>query len=160
MTTSELCPLGEGPSLQPLPLGLFPWSPWGWWRRFWLIWIIGGIIDRRVCQTSIARHSEESRMMECTTTSPLLLTAPAAAILCGTSLRTWRSWNAAGRIPRAIHIGRKVFWKPEELESVGHCLLPRPRHLGAHAGMNPSAPRVYPEYAPSMRQRNTNGKPL
>ena len=56
-------------------------------------------------------------MMECTTTSPLLLTAPAAATLCGTSLRTWRSWNAAGRIPRAIHIGRKVFWSPEELKA-------------------------------------------
>ena len=48
---------------------------------------------------------------------PLLLTAPAAAILCGASLRTWRSWNTTGKIPRAIHIGRKVFWKPEELKA-------------------------------------------
>jgi predicted DNA-binding transcriptional regulator AlpA len=47
----------------------------------------------------------------------ILMTAPQAAALLGRSLRTWRVWDAAGRIPRAIRIGRSTFWRPEELRA-------------------------------------------
>jgi prophage regulatory protein len=58
-----------------------------------------------------------------TTNSPppvaeqLLLTAPQAAQLCGVALRTWRGWDVGGKIPRAITIGRSVFWRPDELRA-------------------------------------------
>ena len=46
----------------------------------------------------------------------LLLTARDAAQLCGVSQRTWRSWDAGGRVPRAVEIGRSKFWRRQELE--------------------------------------------
>jgi len=49
--------------------------------------------------------------------TPLLLTAPEAAALCSISLRTWRSWDTAGRIPRAVRIGRSTFWRSAELRA-------------------------------------------
>ena len=48
---------------------------------------------------------------------PLLLRAPAAAALLSTSERTWRMWNATGKIPRPIRIGQSVYWRPEELKA-------------------------------------------
>jgi predicted DNA-binding transcriptional regulator AlpA len=48
---------------------------------------------------------------------PLLLRAAQAAALCNTSVRTWRAWDAAGKIPRAIHIGRSTYWRPDELKA-------------------------------------------
>lgn len=48
---------------------------------------------------------------------PLLLSAKAAAALCGVSLRTWRSWDAAGKIPRAIRIGRSTRWREDQLRA-------------------------------------------
>jgi hypothetical protein len=45
----------------------------------------------------------------------LLVSARQAASMCGKSLRTWRSWDAAGWIPRSIRIGHSVLWRPEEL---------------------------------------------
>ena len=39
---------------------------------------------------------------------PLLLTAKQAAAMCGKSLRTWRTWDAAGWIPRPVRIGRST----------------------------------------------------
>jgi predicted DNA-binding transcriptional regulator AlpA len=50
-------------------------------------------------------------------TNYLLLTAADSAALCNVSLRTWWAWDAAGKIPRAIRIGHKVFWRPEELKA-------------------------------------------
>jgi predicted DNA-binding transcriptional regulator AlpA len=47
----------------------------------------------------------------------LLLRAPQAAALLNTSERTWRTWNATGKIPRPMHIGRGVYWRPEELKA-------------------------------------------
>jgi predicted DNA-binding transcriptional regulator AlpA len=47
----------------------------------------------------------------------LLLPASAAAKLCGTSERTWRTWDSAGRIPQAVAIGRSKFWRRTELEA-------------------------------------------
>ena len=49
--------------------------------------------------------------------SPLLLRASDAAAACNTSVRTWRSWNNSGKIPQPIRIGRRVFWRPEELKA-------------------------------------------
>jgi hypothetical protein len=36
---------------------------------------------------------------------PILLTAKQSAQLCDASLRTWRRWDAAGAIPRAVCVG-------------------------------------------------------
>ncbi|MCA9090575.1 MAG: sigma-70 family RNA polymerase sigma factor [Planctomycetaceae bacterium] len=47
---------------------------------------------------------------------PLLLTARKAASLCGKSLRTWRTWDAAGFIPQPVRIGRSTFWRADELK--------------------------------------------
>jgi predicted DNA-binding transcriptional regulator AlpA len=46
---------------------------------------------------------------------PLLIPARKAAALCGVSLRTWRTRDAAGWIPCPVRIGRSVFWRSEEL---------------------------------------------
>jgi predicted DNA-binding transcriptional regulator AlpA len=45
----------------------------------------------------------------------LLVGAKQAAAMCGKSLRTWRSWDSAGWIPRPIRIGRSTLWRVEEL---------------------------------------------
>jgi predicted DNA-binding transcriptional regulator AlpA len=47
--------------------------------------------------------------------APLLLTARQAATMCGKSLRTWRTWDSAGWIPRPVRIGRSTLWRAEEL---------------------------------------------
>src|SRR5262249_27363504 len=46
-----------------------------------------------------------------------LLTAVDAAALCQKSVRTWRTWDAAGFIPRPVRIGRSVFWRAGELDA-------------------------------------------
>ncbi|MFM2096837.1 MAG: hypothetical protein RIS70_3961 [Planctomycetota bacterium] len=47
----------------------------------------------------------------------LLLSARAAAELCGKSPRTWRTWDAAAAIPRAVRIGRSRLWRVDELRA-------------------------------------------
>lgn len=47
--------------------------------------------------------------------SLLLLTAKEAAAHCRKSLRTWRTWDAAGLIPRPVRIGRSTLWRASEL---------------------------------------------
>jgi predicted DNA-binding transcriptional regulator AlpA len=47
----------------------------------------------------------------------LLLTAQRSADQCGTSVRTWRTWCASGRVPAPIRIGRSLFWRRKELEA-------------------------------------------
>ena len=49
--------------------------------------------------------------------APILLTARQAAAICGKSLRTWRTWDAGGRIPRPVRIGRSTLWRASELEA-------------------------------------------
>ena len=46
---------------------------------------------------------------------PLLATAKYSADLCGKSVRTWRTWDAAGWIPRPVRIGRSTLWRIGEL---------------------------------------------
>ena len=48
---------------------------------------------------------------------PLLLRAPQAAAVCGTSARTWRTWDASGRVPAPIRLGRSIFWRLDELRA-------------------------------------------
>jgi predicted DNA-binding transcriptional regulator AlpA len=55
----------------------------------------------------------------------LLVTARQAAAMCGKSLRTWRTWDAAGLIPRPVRIGRSTLWRAEELRSWVHAGCPR-----------------------------------
>ena len=46
----------------------------------------------------------------------LLVTAKQAAAMCGKSLRTWRTWDSAGWIPRPVRIGRSTLWRVGELQ--------------------------------------------
>ncbi len=48
-------------------------------------------------------------------TEDLLVVARRAASMCGKSLRTWRTWDAAGLIPRPVRIGRSTLWRADEL---------------------------------------------
>ena len=50
------------------------------------------------------------------TEQALLLSAQDAARLCGVSERTWRCWDAGGRMPNAVDIGRSKFWRRKEIE--------------------------------------------
>ena len=61
---------------------------------------------------SLTQDAVESRPVE-----GLLLKAPAAAVLCSVSLRTWRAWDAAGRIPLPVRVGRATFWRADELRA-------------------------------------------
>jgi predicted DNA-binding transcriptional regulator AlpA len=56
---------------------------------------------------------------------PLLVTAKRAAVMCGKSLRTWRTWDAAGWIPRPIRIGRSTLWRTNEIRAWIACGCPR-----------------------------------
>lgn len=47
----------------------------------------------------------------------LLLTARQAATACGKSLRTWRTWDTAGWIPKPVRIGRSTLWRADELRA-------------------------------------------
>jgi predicted DNA-binding transcriptional regulator AlpA len=49
--------------------------------------------------------------------APLLVDAKQAAAMCSKSLRTWRTWDAAGRIPRPVRIGRSTLWRADELRA-------------------------------------------
>ena len=55
----------------------------------------------------------------------LLLTAKQAAKICSKSLRTWRTWDSAGWIPRPVKIGRSVFWRADELRAWVEAGCPR-----------------------------------
>ena len=46
-----------------------------------------------------------------------LVTAKQAGPMCGKSLRTWRTWDAAGKIPQPVRIGRSTLWRTEELRA-------------------------------------------
>jgi predicted DNA-binding transcriptional regulator AlpA len=49
--------------------------------------------------------------------APLLVTARTAALICSKSLRTWRTWDSLGRIPRPVRIGRSTLWRVDELRA-------------------------------------------
>ncbi len=56
-----------------------------------------------------SRHSIDA------TGTPMLITAKQAAVMCGKSLRTWRTWDSAGWIPQPVRIGRSTLWRLDEL---------------------------------------------
>ncbi len=60
--------------------------------------------------------------------NPMLLTAREAARLCGKSLRTWRTWDAGGLIPRPVRIRRSTLWRAKELRLWIAADCP-PRHI-------------------------------
>lgn len=47
----------------------------------------------------------------------LLLNTSNAAMLCGVSTKTWRTWSALGLNPAPVRIGRNLFWRHDELIS-------------------------------------------
>lgn len=48
---------------------------------------------------------------------PLLVTAKTAAAMCGKSLRTWRTWDSLGLVPRPVRIKRSTLWRLDELKA-------------------------------------------
>ena len=48
-----------------------------------------------------------------TPVAPLLVSAKAAAKLCGISLRTWWALNSAGKTPAPVHLGGRTLWKTQ-----------------------------------------------
>jgi len=47
--------------------------------------------------------------------STILLPSAEAAKLCGVSVRSWYTWDQLGKIPKPVRIGRKLFWRRDEL---------------------------------------------
>jgi predicted DNA-binding transcriptional regulator AlpA len=72
-------------------------------------------------------------------TPALLVTAKVAAEMCGKSLRTWRAWDAAGRIPRPVRIGRSTLWRVDELRAWVAAACPR-REVWESRPKQPKAP--------------------
>jgi hypothetical protein len=63
---------------------------------------------------------------------PGLIRARAAAAWCSVGLRTWRSWDSAGLIPRAsLRIGSVVAWSLKVLRSWRDCGCPDRRAFEA-----------------------------
>lgn len=58
-----------------------------------------------------------SRVIDRVGENRLLLTAKEAAEMCGKKQRTWRSWDAAGYIPKPVRLGGSTLWRLEELKS-------------------------------------------
>ena len=70
------------------------------------------MIEDREMQRADDAQSPIDRGME-----TMLLSAKSAAAVCGKSLRTWRTWDALGLIPRPVRIGRSTLWRADELQS-------------------------------------------
>jgi predicted DNA-binding transcriptional regulator AlpA len=47
----------------------------------------------------------------------LVFTAAEAAAMFQKSIRTWRTWDSSGKIPKPLRIGRATYWRPEELRA-------------------------------------------
>ena len=58
---------------------------------------------------------EDTTSAVLTANKKLLLRCDEAAELCGCSARRWRTWDAGGKIPMPVYIGRSKFWRPQEL---------------------------------------------
>jgi hypothetical protein len=71
------------------------------------------------CRRSVFMDAEEMRLPEVQDQefSTLLVNAKTAAAMCGKCLRTWRSWDALGLIPRPIRIKRSTLWRFDELKT-------------------------------------------
>lgn len=49
--------------------------------------------------------------------TPLTVDAKRLAMLLGQSLRTIRTWDAAGKLPQPLRIGGRVVWRLEEIRA-------------------------------------------
>lgn len=47
---------------------------------------------------------------------PLAVGCLDAATICGVSARHWRRMNAAGLVPRGVHLGHRCLWVVDELK--------------------------------------------
>jgi predicted DNA-binding transcriptional regulator AlpA len=56
--------------------------------------------------------------------APLVVDAKRLAKLLGCGLRTVRSWNATGKLPKPIRIGGRVLWYLPEIRSWIECGSP------------------------------------
>ena len=56
-------------------------------------------------------------LLPATEPAPALLVADAAALapMLSIGLRTLRTWDAAGRLPRPVRVGGKVLWQLSEI---------------------------------------------
>ncbi len=61
-------------------------------------------------------HTTVERKQSSGVPIPLLVSARTASTMCDKSLRTWRTWDAAGWIPRPVRIGRSTLWRLDELQ--------------------------------------------
>ena len=61
----------------------------------------------------------------------LLLNTKDAAALCGVTIKRWRTWNALGKIPAPLRIGKGLFWKQNELERWIEADCPARKHWNA-----------------------------
>ncbi len=59
---------------------------------------------------------ENAAVEDLPATAPLY-TAEQAAAFFNKSVRTWRTWDAAGLTPPPIRIGRSLFWRIDELHA-------------------------------------------
>lgn len=74
-------------------------------------------MTERLCRpTTKQREPEAVKGPDGEVNSPLLITAKQCAATCGKSVRTWRSWDAAGLIPRPVRIGRSTLWRANEIQ--------------------------------------------
>jgi predicted DNA-binding transcriptional regulator AlpA len=69
--------------------------------------------------------STERQILHELSSEQLLITARRSAAICGKSLRTWRTWDAAGWIPRPVRIGRSTLWRADELRNWVNAGCPR-----------------------------------
>lgn len=89
--------------------------------------------DSRAVETGAATVATTKRRImpdrekpaKCVDGMPILVTARQAATLCGKSLRTWRTWDSAGWIPRPVRIGRSTLWRADELREWAASGCPR-----------------------------------
>ncbi|HBT77631.1 MAG TPA: hypothetical protein DEB39_12080 [Planctomycetaceae bacterium] len=63
--------------------------------------------------------------------NPLLLKTVDAASFCGVTLRLWRTWNALGKNPAPVRIGKALFWNRDELVRWVEAGCPRREHWNA-----------------------------
>lgn len=68
-----------------------------------------------IADSARARESEASAR-PAVAGAQIAVPAPTAANLCGVSARHWRRMNAAGLVPRAVHLGRRCVWVVDELK--------------------------------------------
>jgi predicted DNA-binding transcriptional regulator AlpA len=80
-----------------------------------------------------AAPSAAGRTPPTVTENKLLLKAKEAAATCGKSVRTWRTWDAAGWIPRPVRIGRSTLWRADELREWISAGCPRREQWEARA---------------------------